>query len=99
MAEATAPSPPQTRRPFEPSVFLRVCQSPWNSPTQISPDFARGAIAAYFTVVLHFLPVISELHAEQENQILFYGSYLSFMLQVIYYWTSFVLSIFRYKQR
>lgn len=99
MAETAAPSLQRSGRPFKPSAILQFCQSPWNGPTQISLNYARGAIAAYLTPIIQFILVISLFHTQEANLVLFYGSYLSFMWQVIYYWIKFVFSILPYQHQ
>ena len=90
MAEAMAPSQPQSRRP---SILLRVHQSRRDTQNQGPPRYPWGAIAAYMTVILQFIPVVLRVYTEPSDQLLFYGSYFSFMLQVVYYWISFVPNI------
>lgn len=88
MAEREPLLPRQNRPAHQHSIFQLVCHSPWYYLGQRSLLFARSFLALYLTTVLG-LAVYYECtpgHRRDAKFFLFYGSTISFTIQVIYYW-------------
>ena len=88
MAEREPLLPRQNRPAHQHSIFQLVCHSPWYYIGQRSLLFARSFLALYLSAVLG-LAVYYECtpgHRRHAKLFPFYGSTISFAIQVIYYW-------------
>ena len=88
MAEREPLLPRQNRPAHQHSIFQLVCHSPWYYIGQRSLLFARSFLALYLSAVLG-LAVYYECtpnHRKYAKLFPFYGSTISFAIQVIYYW-------------
>ena len=88
MAEREPLLPRQNRPVHQHSIFQLVCHSPWYYIGQRSLLFVRSFLAFYLTAVLG-LAVYYECtpdHRRHAKFFPFYGSTISFAIQVIYYW-------------
>ncbi len=88
MAEREPLLPRQNRPAHQHSIFQLVCHSPWYYIGQRSLLFARSFFALYLTAVFG-LAVYYECtpgHRRYAKFFPFYGSTISFAIQVIYYW-------------
>lgn len=88
MAEREPLLPRQNRPAHQYSIFQFVCHSPWYYIGQRSLLFARSFLALYLSAVLGLF-VYYECtpgHRRHAKLFPFYGSTISFAIQVIYYW-------------
>ena len=88
MAEREPLLPRQNRPGHQHSIFQLVCHSPWYYIGQRSLLFARGFLALYLSAVLGLAVyyVCTPGHRRHAKFFPFYGSTISFAIQVIYYW-------------
>ena len=88
MAEREPLLPRQNRPVHQHSIFQLVCHSPWYYIGQRSLLLARSFLALYLSAVLG-LAIYYECtpgHRRHAKFFPFYGSTISFAIQVIYYW-------------
>ena len=88
MAEREPLLPRQNRPAHQHSIFQLVCHSPWYYISQRSLLFARSFLALYLSAVLG-LALYYECtpdHRKHAKLFPFYGSTISFAIQVVYYW-------------
>jgi len=90
MAETTPLLPQANNPPHDHPIFLRVCHSPWLFLGQKSLIGVRGFLAIYMTTVLALDLVFEIVYAKRGRLLLFFISDLSYVIQIIYYWITFV---------
>ena len=81
-----APLLPRTDSPYESSIFVSVCHSRWHFLGQRSLLLLRGVLAVYLSAILVLCVVREHASSSSEHLYFFDGRYLSFALQVVYYW-------------
>jgi hypothetical protein len=89
MSSSTALLPKNSNKDDYP-IFLRVCHSPWISISQSLLVAARGFIAMYMSIVFAILIYYDVKKAEHGWLIPFELPNITYLLQVMYAWTTFV---------
>ncbi len=76
--------------PHDHPILLRVCHSPWLFLGQKSLMIVRGLLAVYMTTVLALDLTFEIVYAGRGRLSPFFVSNVSYVIQIIYYWISFV---------
>ena len=98
MSASTALLPKTSKKDDHP-IFLRFCYSPWISISQRLLVAARGFIAMYMSLVFAMLIYYDVEKAEHGWLIPFQLPNIIYLLQMIYYWTTFVSPLYSLKQK
>ncbi|KAI9724354.1 MAG: hypothetical protein M1812_000422 [Candelaria pacifica] len=76
--------------PQEPSIFLRVCHSPWLFISDRTLAIIRGLIACYLTVIFAADVDFEVVDAKRGKLFFFMMGTGSLFIQIVYYWISFI---------
>ncbi len=82
--------------PQEPSIFLRVCHSPWLFISDRTLAIIRGLIACYLTAIFAADVDFEVVDAKRGKLFFFMMGTGSLFIQITFYWISFVRSINRH---
>lgn len=90
MADTEPLLPKANMPPHDHPIFLRVCHSPWLFLGQKSLMIVRGLLAVYMTTVLALDLTFEIVFAGRGRLFLFFIGNVSYLIQIIYYWITFV---------
>ncbi|KAI9747842.1 MAG: hypothetical protein M1835_001962 [Candelina submexicana] len=89
MSETNPLLPRAEDLPPEPSIFLRVCHSPWVFISDRTLAITRGLIACYLTAIFAADVDFEVVDAKRGKLFFFMMGTGSLFIQVVYYWISF----------
>lgn len=93
MSETNPLLPQSEDLPDDPSIFLRVCHSPWVFISDRSLVIVRGLISCYLTAIFAADVDFEVIDAKRGKLFFFMMGTGSLSIQIAYYWVTFVSKI------